>query len=214
MSEIGLPDVRAALALENIDAAMMQRRMAPQPRPLRRTEKRSEHARQASVLLLLYPGEAGLTFVLTRRSTNPHDVHSGQISLPGGSQEAGEGPVETALRETREELGVEAGVSVLGELTLLYIPPSDFEVHPIVGASASKPVWTPDPQEVGEVLECPVAALLNDDRKVTEEWQFNGVSVRVPWYDVQGHKVWGATAMILSEFEMRLKMVLNGHNTV
>ena len=209
MHDVGLPDVRAALALENVNAVMMQRRMAPQPRPLRRTTERSGPARQASVLLLLYPGAAGLTFVLTRRSTNPHDVHSGQISLPGGSQEAGEGPIQTALRETHEELGVQSAIAVLGELTLLYIPPSDFEVHPVVGSSASRPVWYPDRREVDEVLEYPVAALLNDDHKVTEEWQFDRTRVLVPWYNVQGHKVWGATAMILSEFELRLKIVLN-----
>jgi len=96
---------------------------------------------------------------------------------------------------------------VLGRLTSLYIPPSDFEVHPVVGFVPARPAWQPDPREVDEVLECPVAWLLEDSRKVTEEWTFEGVGVRVPWYDVQGHKVWGATAMILSEFEMRLKTV-------
>ncbi len=200
-----LDQVQAALTLADFDAPAAQRLMAPVPRPLRRSDQRSGQARQASVLILLYPAEAGLALVLTRRTANPHDVHSGQISLPGGSQEPGEAIVQTALRETQEELGLDRPVQILGFLTCLYIPPSDFEVHPVVGYVAARPVWKPDTREVAEVLECPLDWLFDEAHKTVEEWDFGGEKVTVPWYDVSGHKVWGATAIILSEFEQRLR---------
>jgi 8-oxo-dGTP pyrophosphatase MutT (NUDIX family) len=148
-------------------------------------------------------------FALIRRTQNPHDVHSGQISLPGGSQEGDETPVQTALREAREELGVDLPVQVLGQLTCLYIPPSDFEVRPIVGYIAKHPAWKPDQTEVVEVLECPLVWLFDDAHKVIEDWERDGQIIQVPWYNVNGHKVWGATAIILSEFEHRLRQVFN-----
>src|SRR5512139_2626836 len=99
MTQVQLEQVRAALALADFDAVAAQRQMTPQPRVLRRNDNLSGQPRQASVLLLLFPTDAGLTFVLTRRTEFPGDVHSGQISFPGGSREPGETPVQTALRE-------------------------------------------------------------------------------------------------------------------
>ena len=156
MIAVQLEHVRAALALENFDVLAAQRRMAPQPRALRRSRNRPGQPRQAGVLILLYPAVDGLSFALIRRTQNPRDVHSGQISLPGGSQEAGETPVETALREAKEELGFNEPVQILGSLACLYIPPSDFEVRPTVGYMDHRPEWTPDQSEVVEVLECPL----------------------------------------------------------
>jgi 8-oxo-dGTP pyrophosphatase MutT (NUDIX family) len=208
MSQIQLEHVRAALALGDFDVMVAQRQMAPQPRGFRRNEQQPGQPRQASVLVLLFPTEAGLALVLTRRTENPHDVHSGQISLPGGSRELGETPVQTALRETQEELGIIGPVQIVGTLATLYIPPSDFEVSPVVGYVDRHPTWTPDPVEIAEVVECPLAWLLDDGRKVVEDWEFDGYWLRVPWYNVHGHRVWGATAIILSEFEQRLRRVL------
>lgn len=210
MSLVQLDQVRAALALGDFDALAAQRRMSPQPRVLRRSENLPGQPRQASVLVLLFPTDAGLTFVLTRRAEFAGDVHSGQISLPGGSREPDETPVQTALRETQEELGLVAGIRMLGNLTPLYIPPSDFLVQPLVGYTETYPHWQPDSGEVAEVIECPVIWLLDDTRKVTEDWELNGYSLRVPWYSMHGHRVWGATAIILSEFEQRLRRVLEG----
>ncbi len=205
---ITVEHVRAALALENFDVLAAQLRMAPKARPLRRPANMGGQARQASVLLLLFPAQAGLSFVLLRRAYNPHDVHSGQISLPGGAREPGETPVQTALRETREELGVTETVEILGQLGALYVPPSDFEVQPIVGYVPARPLWRPGPGEVREVLECPVQWLLDDMHKASGEMVVHGHSVYAPWYDVRGYRVWGATAIILSEFEQRLRRVL------
>lgn len=206
---IRLDHVRAALALESFDVLDAQRLMAPQPRSNRRSTTLPGQSRKASVLLLLYPGREGLHFVLTRRAQNPHDVHSGQISFPGGAREDGETPVATALRETREEIGVtEDAVEVLGELSCLYIPPSDFVVSPFVAYAGAHPVWRPGLSEVVEVLEVNLAWLFDDTRKVIEEWHFDDRTLRVPWYNFYTHKVWGATAIILSEFEQRLRHVL------
>lgn len=206
---IALDHIRAALALEPFDAMDAQRLMAPQPRSIRRSTILPGQPRKASVLLLLYPGRDGLHFALTRRAHNPHDVHSGQISLPGGAREDGETPVDTALRETREEIGVtDDAIELLGALTCLYIPPSDFEVSPYVGYASFHPAWRPGMSEVVEVLEVKLAWLLDDTRKITEDWHFNDRVLRVPWYNFHNHKVWGATAIILSEFEQRLRRVL------
>ncbi len=157
MTPITVEQVRTALALEGFDSLAAQRRMSPQPRSLRRSRSRTGEARQAGVLVLLYPADDGLAFALIQRTLNPHDVHSGQISLPGGSQEPGETPVQAALREAQEELGIHEPVEILGSLTCLYIPPSDFEVRPTVGYIPHYPAWMPDPSEVVEVLECPLA---------------------------------------------------------
>jgi 8-oxo-dGTP pyrophosphatase MutT (NUDIX family) len=186
--------------------------MAPRHRRLRRRTDRPGQPRQAGVLVLLYPAEAGLTFALIRRTSNPHDVHSGQISLPGGAREGDETPIETALREAREELGIEGPVEILGSLTCLYITPSDFEVRPTVGCVQKHPVWVPDQGEVVEVIECPLVWLMDDAHKMVEDWERNGEIMQVPWYNVRGHKVWGATAIILSEFEHRLRAVTNGRS--
>lgn len=208
MIPIQLEDVRTALALDGFNVRAAQRRMAPQHRRLRRRTDQPGQPRQAGVLVLLYPAEAGLTFALIQRTANPHDVHSGQISLPGGAREGNETPIETALREAREELGIEGPVEIIGSLTCLYITPSDFEVRPVVGDVDQHPVWVPDQAEVVEVIECPLGWLLDDDHKRIEDWERNGEVMRVPWYHVHGHKVWGATAIILSELEHRLRVVM------
>jgi 8-oxo-dGTP pyrophosphatase MutT (NUDIX family) len=210
MIAIRLEDVRAALALDHFNVRAAQRRMAPRHRRLRRRADRPGQPRQAGVLVLLYPADEGLTFALIRRTSNPHDVHSGQISLPGGAREGDETPIETALRETREELGVQGLVEIIGSLACLYITPSDFEVRPAVGYVDKRPVWVPDQTEVVEVIECPLGWLLDDAHKMVEDWDRNGESMQVPWYNVHGHKVWGATAIILSEFEHRLRVIMNG----
>jgi len=207
---IGLDDVRAALALDGFDPLEARRTMSPVPRVPRRPDSRLGAPHQASVIMLLYPGEHGLSLPLIHRAEHPGDVHSGQISLPGGSREPGETPVDTALREAGEELGVGAGIEILGELSPLYIAPSDFEVTPFVGWLPVRPRWRPDEREVVEVLECSLAWLFEAPRKHIEDWAFEGYSLRVPWYEVTGHRVWGATAILLGELEQRLRQTLNG----
>jgi hypothetical protein len=99
-------------------------------------------------------------------------------------------------------------VTILGELTPLYIPPSDFEVHPIVAwyANGKRPSFTPSDAEVAEILETPLSYLLTPASRGEETWTLRGYDVRVPFFNIQGHKVWGATAMMLSELVERLKI--------
>ena len=206
-SLITLDIIRTALSLSDFDAAAAHLPMIPGTRP--RESGKTEKSRQAGVLVLLYPENDELCFVLTRR-TDTLRGHSGQISFPGGRRDSGDRTfVDTALRETCEELGLcDPDVTVLGELSSIYIPPSDFEVFAIVAALDYPPSFQPNPDEVAEVFAVPLSALVNDAFKRIEKWPFNGVQVDVPYYAFNGHKVWGATAIMLSEFEARLRAVL------
>ncbi|MBX3063174.1 MAG: CoA pyrophosphatase [Anaerolineae bacterium] len=208
MSRIALEDVHRALALENFDPEAAQLRMAPRPRPIRRPD-RSGQPRLAGVLVLLYPLNDELTFALMRRPEY-EGVHSGQISLPGGKKEGEESLTRTALRETCEELGVCDPIDIIGSLHSLYIPPSDFEVHPSVGYLDDRPAWHADPSEVAEIIETPLSILLDDSIKGEEEVYRPDVNMtlRIFFYSIQGHKVWGATAAILAELESRLQRAL------
>jgi 8-oxo-dGTP pyrophosphatase MutT (NUDIX family) len=137
---------------------------------------------------------------LTRR-TETVENHKGQISLPGGRREGEELIEQTALREAQEELGVApCAVEVLGALTPLYIPPSDFCITPVVGWTGARPDWQPDAVEVAEVLEIPLRHLADPANLHKETWQPGELSMQVPYFLVRGHRVWGATAMVLSEF--------------
>jgi len=127
-----LAQVKVALALPGFDSESAQRRTAPRPRAMQRSNERAVCPLCTSPGKLIYP----------------RDVHSGQISLPGGAREGDETPLATALREAREEMGIGAPVEILGRLRALYIPPSDFEVHPFVGYVAPRPRWQPDSSEV------------------------------------------------------------------
>lgn len=166
-----------------------------------------ENHRLSAVLALFFPTENGPQLALMKRS-DYEGVHSGQISLPGGKMEAtDEGLTHTALRETEEELGVPfADVQVLGSLTQVYIPPSNFLVHPYVGAVQQMPVFTPN-EEVAEIVQISIDELidpLNFKVKLRQLSQYPE-PIQIPYFDLQGHHVWGATAMMLKE----LKAVIN-----
>lgn len=152
---------------------------------------------------MLYPHRltSELHFVLIRRPEYP-GVHSGQIALPGGRREGSESLEQTALRETKEEIGVRAvTLEVIGALSPLYTPPSNFCIYPFVAYSLIHPTFQPDPREVAEVVEVPLRLLLDLSIRRVETWHFEQIGARrVPFFDVYGHHVWGATAMILSEF--------------
>jgi len=160
---------------------------------------RGKSCREAAVIALIYPDRDGPSLLLTLRRSDLAD-HPGQISFPGGSRDAGEDLVETALREAREELGVSPeDVDVLGPLTPLFIPPSGFCVYPFVATVDRLRDLSPNPDEVEAVLRVPLSHFLEENIRVTEEWVLRGEPVTVPFYAYETHKVWGATAMILSE---------------
>ncbi len=174
--------------------------MAPRA-PARRKELSIEgrSCREAGVLALLMPHDSGPVVVLTVRRDELPD-HGGQISFPGGQREGDETLVDTALREAHEEIGLSPdSVRLLGPLTPLYIPPSNFCVHPFLGAAPKRPPLTPTDREVSRVLRISLQRLLDPDTRVWEPWSLHGERVDVPYYDVDGHTVWGATAMMLAE---------------
>lgn len=200
-TELILDDVRRAL-LRPLPGICAQIKMAPQPRPGWNPDFAiPPDCREGGVLILLYPRTDQLHFVLTRRTETVRS-HKGQISLPGGAREEDESLVQTALRETCEELGVPfGGTEVIGRLSALYTPPSNYCIHPFVAYRPSAPAFRPDPVEVAEVLEVPLALLLDPSIRRSEYWsdpRFESPR-RVPFFDIHGQVVWGATAMILSE---------------
>lgn len=207
--DITLEAIERALQIRDFDSLAAQRQMAPTPRQLIRLPEQTGNPRLGGVLLLLYPHQSELFFVLTRRTENV-ETHQGQISLPGGAQEVGETLAGAALREAEEEIGVSReACRLIGRLAPLYIPPSDFEIHPFVAYCPSEPDLIPEPAEVAEVLQVPVPCLLAPSVHHSEQWTVRGYEVTVPFYRLNGHTVWGATAMVLSEFEQRLQTVTN-----
>ena len=159
-------------------------------------------------MILLYPRGENLDFFLTRR-TETVETHKGQISLPGGAQEPGESLQETALREASEELGIDAKcVEILGEpLTPVYIPVSGFRATPFVGFSPVRPNINIAADEVVEIIETPLDLIIEERNIIEEEWTIRGYTGLVPFFGINGHKVWGATAMVLGEFGEMLRAV-------
>lgn len=158
-----------------------------------------------AVLVLLYPRNGQTHMVFIRR---PQTVvhHKGQIAFPGGHVEEGETPAEAAVREAREEIGVHPEtIRVLGPLTPLYIPPSGYCIYPFVASTPVPPDFVAQPEEVDEIIEAPLAAILDAGNLRTETWTFDMGPRRVPFYAVGPHKIWGATAMVLSEFQEILR---------
>ena len=157
--------------------------------------------RPAATLVLLYPDETGAPhLVLTVRRSHLRD-HAGQVSLPGGSLEAGETPEDAARREAFEEVGVAPeAVTVLGRLTPIYIPPSRFSVWPVVATTPARPPFVAQETEVAAVVEVPVADVLDDGRRQRALRDAPLGEFDVPYFDLAGLEVWGATAMMLAEF--------------
>jgi 8-oxo-dGTP pyrophosphatase MutT (NUDIX family) len=196
-------DLRRALRgpLPGLEA---QLRMAPNPRVGWDPLKFPQGARDGAGLLLVYPHDATLHFTLTVRGASLRN-HTGQVSLPGGRVDAGESFEAAALREAEEEIGVDPRtVELLGRLTPLHIPVSGYLLHPVVGFTSMRPAFQRAEWEVARIIEAPVS-VLRDPRTVKREMRtrtMNGqiIEVEVPFFDIDGEKVWGATAMVLAEF--------------
>jgi 8-oxo-dGTP pyrophosphatase MutT (NUDIX family) len=166
---------------------------------------------KSSVLILLYPltPENEISIVLIQRPSY-EGVHGGQISLPGGrSEESDTNLRETALREAKEEIGIDPGkIITLGVLTELYIPPSNYLVLPFLGYASERPVFVPDPKEVAGIIEIKLKDLLNEGNiKYKDIHIKTGLSVYGPCFEIDNHTIWGATAMILNELKEILKRI-------
>lgn len=194
--------VQAALG-RTLPGLAAQIRMAPVPRTGWTPGAPPDALRPAAALVLLYPVAGVWHLPLTVRAASLRQ-HRGQVSLPGGRVDAGESIEAAALREAREEIGVdETRVAVLGVLTPLHIPVSGHLLHPVVGAMEARPAFTPSASEVARVIEAPVSVLLDAAHLGHRDWTDiragREVLVDVPYFAVDGEEVWGATAMVLAE---------------
>jgi 8-oxo-dGTP pyrophosphatase MutT (NUDIX family) len=159
-----------------------------------------DHPRESAVLALLHTAPLGTSLVFTLRPSSLKH-HGGQISFPGGRMEPQDRTcIETALRETREELGIATDeIEILGELSPLFIAPSQNLVHPLVGWTEQLPPLVPSPAEVAEVLVVPLRRLLAPETRDDFDYRRADQLLTAPCYRVPGGCIWGATAMMLSE---------------
>jgi len=178
--------------------------MAPSPRLGWDPLKFPDGAANGAALLLVYPHDETVHIPLTVRGSGLRN-HTGQVSLPGGRVDEGETFEAAALREATEEIGIDMStVEVIGRLTPLHIPVSGFLLHPIVGFTSRRPAFQRAEWEVARIIEAPVS-LLADPAVVKREIRTRvsagqSIDVDVPYFDIDGEKVWGATAMVLAEF--------------
>lgn len=196
-----------------LPAQASQLKMAPPYRKalLSQQSKSGITAKQSAVLVLFYPDLEGQTkLVLILRKTYK-GVHSAQVGFPGGKAEPSDTDLQhTALRETYEEVGVPSHlVTVYKKLTQVYIPPSNFNVQPYIGSVRSYPNFVKQDTEVETILQVYLSDLLDDNTMVSKVVSTSyGVDVEVPAFRLNGHLVWGATAMMLSEVKDLLKATL------
>ncbi len=163
-------------------------------------ELNSKNAKKSAVLILFYPKDDRVHLVMMVRATDS-SVHSGQVSFPGGmAEESDQSLIHTALREANEEMGiVPESVRIIGQLTKLYIPPSNFDVYPFVGYTDSSPIFKSN-YEVQKILEIDLDTLLDPETRTHKNIQHRTGSVfEVPCYYIQGEVLWGASAMIMAE---------------
>lgn len=182
-----------------------QRRMAPELAYGRHSGPPALDAREAAVLVLLYP-DRGTWFVPAMLRPSEMKFHAGQVALPGGVVEPGEAPYETALRELQEELGVGSdGLAVMGALWPLYVFNSNFWIKPLLAVAAQRPEFQLSPREAAELVEIPVATLVDPGPPGAHLVQRRGLVFSAPHYQVGPHRVWGATSMILAELAAILR---------
>lgn len=194
------PEYIAGLLRSGLPGKASHLKMIPPGRKLALDAFDTEQVRYSSVLLLLFPYEGKLYTCLTKRASGMKN-HPGQISLPGGSIEAGEKPEVTALREAREEVGIDpAEVTLLGRLSELYVQVSKFQIFPFVGWVDHKPEFVINEDEAEKVILFPIQDYL-ESRKLNH-FPVNTTTgvLNVPCFLYEEEVVWGATAMILSEF--------------
>lgn len=197
----------------NLFGEVSHAKMSP-PYRLQLAEKMKEkakNAKTAGVLALFYPNKNAETYLVLILRKTYKGVHSAQVGFPGGKFEDDDiDLMTTAIRETEEEVGVpKRMVSVIKTMSPLYIPPSNFMVHPFVAVSETTPKFTKQDEEVEAIIEVKLKDFLDESNAITSRvpTSFN-VEVDVPAFKLNGHIVWGATAMMLGEIKDLLKQVL------
>jgi 8-oxo-dGTP pyrophosphatase MutT (NUDIX family) len=185
----------------NLPGREAQLRMSPSLRPPGQINFDGSAFKPSGVLILLFPGQKGLSTIFIERSQL--GPHGGQVSLPGGKQEAGDPDlVHTAIREAEEEIGVDgSALTIIGKLTPLYVPHSNYCIQPVVAWSPQEPQLRINGDEVDELVIVSLDQLFSVENRKTMCLTHNGTVITAPYYDAAGHCVWGATAMIISELE-------------
>ena len=188
-----------------------QKSMAPYNRPTPKDlDKLDIKPKNSAVLILFYPIDNVPYFCLTQR-LEYKGAHSGQVCLPGGGQEKRDLDLQqTALREAQEEIGIDPNkITIHGELTKVYVPPSNFLISPYVGSCAEKPDFIPEESEVKEIIEVRADLILDETivkRKKIEVGQ-SRIRIDVPYFDLSNKIVWGATAVILAEVKALMQQL-------
>lgn len=167
--------------------------------------------KKAGVMALFYPNVIGIThLLLILRKTYP-GVHSDQIGLPGGKAEQEDRDIlQTALRETHEEVGVPPDqVKVVRSLTKIFIPPSNFEVQPFIGLYKGGRPFKPQESEVEALVEVALTDFMDEQNLITQQLSTSYArNIEVPAFSLNGYTVWGATAMMLNEIKEIFNKVL------
>lgn len=167
-------------------------------------------ARKAGVLALFYPDEANQVKILLILRKTYEGIHSAQVGFPGGKLEADDASIEdAAIRETFEEVGVPKNdIIVIRALTSVYIPPSNFYVQPFIAITPQTPFFKLQEDEVEALIEVDLQHFLDDNVVMNNRVKASySIDLEVPIFQLNGHLVWGATAMILSEIKDLLKQL-------
>ncbi|MBT8260541.1 MAG: CoA pyrophosphatase [Flavobacteriaceae bacterium] len=201
--------------IENIElpAQDSQFKMSPPFRNelIKKYSEEMKSAKRAGVLALFYPNNSNITYLVLILRKTYQGIHSNQVGFPGGKIEDKDSNLkETAIRETYEEIGVEQPkVEVLKRLTEVYIPPSNYFVQPFMGICKTTPKFTKQDDEVEDIIEIPLHEFLDNKAVITSKVNTSySITVEVPAFKLNGHIVWGATAMMLSEIKDLLKQML------
>ncbi len=199
MNESLILNIRKQLSL-GLPGVKAQNKMIPETRFFENFELDINNYRKSSVLVLLYLKNGKFYIPFTKRH-NYNGPHGGQISLPGGKQNKEDNSLqETAIRETYEEIGVTINKEcILGSLSPLYIPKSSFYVQPYIAYIDFTPTFIKDDYEVESIIEAPLDLLIDDKIIENKQYNYNDNYINIPYYNVNGNEIWGATAMIISE---------------
>ncbi len=196
---VGFPQRIRNLALQTLPGAAAQKRFEPHWGFGRHYGPPAHDAVPAAVLALLYPVDGRIVVPLTVRHGGL-TAHAGQISFPGGHIDAGESDWDAAIRELNEELGVAAtAVTPIAPLSPLFIFATNYLVRPWLAWTDRRPKFVPNPDEVEEVLEVPLDVLQNSQNWQRHRRFVRGIEQEIPYIAYGSHRIWGATAMILSE---------------
>ncbi|MEZ5106430.1 MAG: CoA pyrophosphatase [Draconibacterium sp.] len=189
--------IKEALS-KQLPGSVSHQKVLPRNRSLIAPDEMKGKVKHSSVLLLLFITNNELTACLIKRPLHMK-FHPGQIALPGGRVEKNETELETAFRETFEEIGIEQEkIEILGSLSDLYVEVSQFMIHPFVGWLREKPSFKINHNEVEKIILFP----LKNFKSVFDEVEIETVrgKLNVPCIKFNGEVIWGATAMLLSEF--------------